>query len=147
MNGAWCTECKASTYLNAAIRGLPCQNCGCTEYVILSSDDESSIAISDAKAEQLMQNGQWNEAVEVYHSCHQLEPSELNLRMATLQWRQDCAQYIDNTLDEPVSLSDFRQDILNHYDSFVADWILQSYRGIQLIPDEGTYNVARRNMV
>ena len=145
MGSAWCTGCKADVPIASAIEGLPCPQCGKTEYVILASDDESSIAISDAKAELLMQRGQWDEAASAYHSCLPLEPSELNLRMATLQWRRDCAQYIDRVLEAPIPLPVFRQDILDRYDTFVADWIAQSYRGIQLVPDGNTYNVVRRN--
>ena len=92
-----------------------------------------------------MQRGQWDEAASAYRSCLPLEPSELNLRMATLQWRRDCAQYIDRVLEAPIPLPVFRQDILDCYDTFVADWIVQSYRGIQLVPDGNTYNVVRRN--
>lgn len=137
--------CKADVPIASAIEGLPCPQCGKMEYVILASDDESSIAISDAKAELLMQRGQWDEAASAYRSCLPLEPSELNLRMATLQWRRDCAQYIDRVLEAPIPLPVFRQDILDRYDTFVADWIVQSYRGIQLVPDGNTYNVVRRN--
>lgn len=146
MNGAWCAGCKGEALLSAAIEGLPCPQCGGTEYVILATDDESSIAISDAKAELFMQKGLWDEAEDAYRSCIRLEPSELNLRMATLQWRHDCTQYINRTLDEPVSLADFKQDILDRYDTFVADWVLQSYRGIRLVPEGSTYNVTRRNI-
>lgn len=112
---------------------------------ILATDDESVIAISDARAEFFMQTGQWDEAASAYNACVQLEPSELNLRLATLQWRHDCAAYIDRTLDKPTDIQDFKQDILDHYDSFVADWILQSYRGIQLVPEGNVYKVTRRN--
>ena len=51
MGNAWCTGCKADVPIASAIEGLPCPQCGKMEYVILASDDESSIAISDAKAE------------------------------------------------------------------------------------------------
>lgn len=145
MHGVWCSTCKENVILSAAIEGLPCPQCGGTEYTILATDDESVIAISDARAEFFMQTGQWDEAASAYNACVQLEPSELNLRLATLQWRHDCAAYIDRTLDKPTDIQDFKQDILDHYDSFVADWILQSYRGIQLVPDGNTYNVVRRN--
>ena len=118
MGSAWCTGCKADVPIASAIEGLPCPQCGKTEYVILAS---------------------------AYHSCLPLEPSELNLRMVTLQWRRDCAQYIDRVLEAPIPLPVFRQDILDRYDTFVADWIVQSYRGIQLVPDGNTYNVVRRN--
>lgn len=128
MNGAWCVGCKEDVPLRAAIEGLPCHCCGCTEYAILAPDDEGSIAVCDARAELFMQKGMWSEAEKAYRSCSQLEPSERNLRMATLQWRHDCAQYIDRTLNEAVDLSDFKQDILDRYDSFVADWILQNYQ-------------------
>ena len=125
MGSAWCTGCKADVPIASAIEGLPCPQCGKTEYV--------------------MQRGQWDEAASAYRSCLPLEPSELNLRMATLQWRRDCAQYIDRVLEAPIPLPVFRQDILDRYDTFVADWIVQSYRGIQLVPDGNTYNVVRRN--
>jgi hypothetical protein len=57
MGSAWCTGCKTDVPIASAVEGLPCPQCGKTEYVILASDNESSIAISDAKAELLMQQG------------------------------------------------------------------------------------------
>lgn len=99
----------------------------------------------DAAAEYLMRTGQWDNAREEYIDCQYLEASELTLRVATLEWRRDCAQYISNTLNEPVRIDDFIQDISTRYDSFVAEWMIRNYQGIEITLDGDTYNVARRN--
>ena len=105
----------------------------------------NSIERCDDTAEHLMRTGQWNEARNEYVACRSLEAPELTLRIATLDWRRDCAQYIDKTLDEPTSLDHFVHDITTRYDSFVADWIVRNYHGIKLVRDGDTYNVMRRN--
>lgn len=100
----------------------------------------------DETAEHLMRTGQWNEAREEYMACSSLEASELTLRVATLEWRRDCAQYISKSLDKPTPIDDFARDIIARYDMFVAEWIVRNYHGIKLIWDGDTYNVIRRDM-
>lgn len=99
----------------------------------------------DEAAEHLMRNGRWNDAREKYIDCRALETSELTLRVATLEWRRDCAQYISKMLDEPTPIDTFVQDITTRYDSFVAEWIVRNYHGIKLVRDGDTYNVIRRD--
>ena len=65
----------------------------------------------DEKAERFMRNGQWDLAKETYIGCHCLAASELTLRLATLEWRRDCALYIERTLDRPVPFDVFMRDI------------------------------------
>lgn len=99
----------------------------------------------DEAAEHLMRAGQWNEARELYIDCRSLEASELTLRVSTLEWRRDCALYINKTLDEPIPIDDFVQDITSRYDSFVAEWMVRNYHGVKLVRDGDTYNVIRRD--
>lgn len=100
----------------------------------------------DKEAERLMQIGRWNEAKEIYIACRSLEASELTLRMATLNWRRDCAQYISKTLDEPMPVDTFVHDITTRYDSLVAEWIVRNYQGIKLVQEGDIYNVIRRDV-
>lgn len=73
------------------------------------------IECCDEAAEHLMRDGQWDEARKTYITCRFLEASELTLRVATLEWRRDCAQYISKTLDEPTPIDTFVQDIATRY--------------------------------
>ena len=104
------------------------------------------IECCDEAAEHLMRDGQWDEAIKTYITCRFLEASELTLRVATLEWRRDCARYISKTLDEPTPIDAFMHDITARYDSFVADWIVGNYQGIALIQEGNTYNVIRREL-
>ena len=98
----------------------------------------------DEKAERFMRNGQWDLAKETYIGCHCLAASELTLRLATLEWRRDCALYIERTLDRPVPFDVFMRDISSRYDAFIADWISQNYLGIKTFWNGNTYCIARR---
>ena len=89
-----------------------------------------------------MRSGLWDAARQEYLSCSQLEASEINLRMATLLWRKDCAKYaLDLLLVEPMRLEEFRSRLLTNYDEYVTQWILQDYIGIRLVPDSTSYLV------
>ncbi len=99
----------------------------------------------DNTAERLMAVGRWDEARNEYISCRSLEASELTLRVATLEWRRDCAQYIAKNLYEPCPLQYFIQDITSRYDSFAAEWMVRNYQGIKIVESNGAYNVIRRN--
>ena len=145
MKNAWCLNCKSDVSLLTAIDNRPCPRCGSKQYIIPELDDETIIAIADTKAEIFMQKGMWNEAASALSSCSILSPCERTLRSALLECRQDCAQYIQKTLIEPMPLETFKKTITAEYDIFTAEWFLQSYQDIRLIPNGDTYDVVRRN--
>lgn len=93
-----------------------------------------------------MRSGQWDDARQEYLSCSQFEDSEINLRMATLEWRRDCAEYVLDFLNEasePMQLEKFKKQLLANYDEYVTQWILRDFLGICLIPDGGEYFVRK----
>lgn len=145
MDIAWCTKCKTSVSLKHAADELPCPSCSATSYMIICCGSHS-INECDSLAEHFMVNGKWEDAVAEYQDCQSFEPSELNLRMATLEWRKDCAQYVHNLVLScgKLSVADLRQKLLENYDEFVAKWILQEYRQIVFVPDKATYSVQWR---
>lgn len=145
MQSAWCISCNADVTAEHAMEGRPCPICSNTEYFVIGCNDDDILKATDERCELLMQRGEWDAAVAEYSSCPVMEPSETTLRMATLELRRDCAQYIAKTLNRPVALEDFMQDIKAHYDSFVTKWIMHNYQGIRLVPDGSTYNVIRRD--
>ena len=145
MEGAWCIGCKASVSSFHAAHKLPCSACGGTDYVIIQRFRQDPITECDAKAEQLMRTGLWDDARQEYLACSQFEASEINLRMATLEWRQECAGYVLellNEVSEPMQLEKFKKQLLANYDEYVTQWILRDFLGIRLIPDESSYLVA-----
>lgn len=150
MKVSWCTKCKADVSHSLAFSGLPCPNCGSRDYVIIDTDLKSTIEDSDDKAELFMKRGMWEEAEDVYYSNTDYEKSEVTLRMATLQLREECAKHAESFLSEHpsgIAVSSFKQELLDNYDEFVTAWILQDYQGISLIPNGCSYYVKRRDLL
>lgn len=146
MESAWCTQCRTSVSLQHAMDELPCPSCGSSSYMVIVYGGQIPLDECDSVAEQYMRNGQWDEAADQYQTCSDIEPSERTLRMATLEWRKDCAQHVHNLADNcgKLTVAELRQYLIDNYDEFVTKWILQEYRGIILVPDGETYRVERR---
>ena len=68
MEGAWCIGCNASVSSFHAAHKLPCSACGGTDYVVIRKFRQDPITECDAKAEQLMRSGLWNDARQEYLS-------------------------------------------------------------------------------
>lgn len=148
MERAWCTNCKTNVSLIHATNELPCPSCSSVSYMVLRFDASISLEDTDLKAEQLMQRSMWDEAAEAYRSCSDIEPSEFNLRMATLELRRDCSQQIHNVIVDnggTLDIADLRQYLVDNYDTFISKWILQEYRGILLVPNGTSYFVQWRD--
>lgn len=148
MDNVWCVNCKASVSLQHAMNELPCPSCSSTSYMIMCLECSLSLEDTDLRAEQLMQYGKWQEAAEAYHFCSDIEPSELNLRMAVLELRKECSQQIHKVIVDNggiLNIADLRQYLLDNYDTFVMKWILQEFRGILLVPNGTSYNVQWRD--
>lgn len=97
------------------------------------------------EAERMMRLGKWGNASETLRRCFELEfvsAADLNLAMANLEWRKQCAAAAgDLVASGSLPLDSFRAALIAEYDEYVVEWLLREYRGIRLIPDGGSYLV------
>lgn len=86
----------------------------------------NSVASELDTAEMLMAYGRWDEAETALRKACQSQ-ADLTLRLAQLEWRRQCVAFaltLDLDDDEVA-----KQTLENNYDCYVADWVLNSYKG------------------
>lgn len=96
-----------------------------------------------------MQNGEWENAMRIYHANGEYAASEMVLRMATLQLRKEGCDFVNSLLsqyEDGLEASAMLSIITELYDQFVATWILEKYNGIKLVRNGNATNVILNEM-
>lgn len=94
--------------------------------------------------------GHWEDALALYTDCYiagNMSMAEKNLRVATLEWRKDCAEYAIGLLrsqDDGMELRDFKRLLQTQYDDYTTQWLLKEYQKISLVQVSNTYIIQRR---
>lgn len=92
----------------------------------VSNDTTAEIVLNTA--DTLMALGKWEKAETVIRT-YCTDNADLTLRLAQLRWRKDCAEYA-STLDlDALGEDGVKQALANNYDVFVADWVINEYKG------------------
>lgn len=143
MEMAWCTKCHTDVSLAHAVAELPCPSCGSKTFFLMVDDGRREALLLES--ERMMRLGRWSDASEVLRRCYELElvsAADLNLSVANLEWRKQCAAAAGNLVaGGGLPLDSFRAALVAEYDEYVVEWLLREYRGIRLVPDGGSYLV------
>lgn len=79
-------------------------------------------------ADTLMASGRWSEAESIIRT-HCIDQADLNLRLAQLEWRRQCADYASGLDLDALGEDGVRVELVGNFDMFVADWVINEYKG------------------
>lgn len=145
MEMAWCLNCREDVTLAHAVAELPCPSCGGCEYFV--AIDEGGQEALFSKAERMQRIGRWAAAAEIYSSCASkglMSAADLNLSMATLEWRRACAVAGASLIQDSggeIPLEDFRAELQDSFEDYVVAWLLHEYQDIRTVMRDGGYVV------
>jgi len=91
-----------------------------------TSDSTAQAALK--MADTYMATGAWETAESLIRE-YCTKQADLNLRLAQLHWRHECADYAFGLDWEALGEDGVRQVLTDNYDGFVADWVMNSYKG------------------
>lgn len=136
MDIAWCSKCHEDVSLAHAVAELPCPSCGAkTYFMIVESADKEALL---GESERMMRLGRWDDAGDALAECRKrglISAADYNLSSANLEWRRRCAaSAIALASGSGVPLAEFRAALIEEFDAFVVDWLLQECRLIRLVP-------------
>ena len=79
-----------------------------------------------ARAEDHMRAGRWEEAeLDLSDVC---SSADLFLRMAQLQERKSCAEYLDEAGEDDIPYSQIHATLFSRWDKYTAEWALTEYK-------------------
>ena len=79
-------------------------------------------------ADTYMAAGAWETAESLLRE-YCTEQADLNLRLAQLHWRRECADYASGLDWNALGEYGVRQALTDNYDGLVADWVINEYKG------------------
>ena len=91
-----------------------------------SGDSTAQTALK--MADTYMAAGAW-EAAESLIRENCTEQADLNLRLAQLHWRRECADYASGLDWDALGENGVRSELVGNFDMFVADWVINEYKG------------------
>lgn len=81
-----------------------------------------------SRAEKLMMLGWWDEAERAL-SSPDVAPSDKLLESCALKCRKECVQWMVDNIDDDLTLTAARSELLRWFDKYTVEWVLSTYKG------------------
>lgn len=91
-----------------------------------TSDSTAKTALKIA--DTYMAAGRWEVAESLIRE-YCTERADLNLRLAQLHWRRECADYASGLDWDELGEDGIHSELVTNFDKFVADWVMNEYKG------------------
>lgn len=92
----------------------------------IANDAKAQVELKNA--DTLMVLGEWEKAETVIRT-YCTDNADITLRLAQLRWRKECAEYASMLDQDALGEDGVRQALTDNYDGFVADWVINEYKG------------------